>query len=315
MSVIQTINSKKIIPVDIFKICLIDLKSIKEICKIYPKRKDGAYLLNKFNSYLRDKHKISIKEYVKNYLHEKWPLCPISNEEVGYQIRGIGLIFSIFKQGKISKEHSLAFKKGCEKLSKDRTGNKNPMYGKKAWNTGLKKETDERIAIVAKKRIGKKMSQDSKNKMKEAREKHPLKARHITKHSDESKEKMRKATSKRWENGDFSFKKTSIEKKVELWLLENNFNFQYQVSINGFVADFACLENKTVIECQGDFFHCNPKIDKYKIPKYAVQKRNVYRDCIKKEVYIKNGWQLIELWESDINSEEFKNILECELKK
>ena len=315
MSVIQSINSKKTIPIHIFDICKIDGKTKQEIYQIFPKRGDGAYYLNKFINYLKIYHKISIQEYVNIYLKEEWPVCPISKEKVGYQARGLGLIFSKFKQGKISKEHCLAFKKGCEKLSKDRTGNKNPMYGKKPWNSGLKKETDERIATVAKKRIGKKMSQDSRNKMKEARERHPLKARHVTSHSDESKEKMRKATSKRWENGDFSFKKTNIEKKVELWLSENNFNFQYQVSINGFVADFACLESKTVIECQGDFFHCNPNIDKYKTPKYAVQKRNVYRDCLKKEVYIKNGWQLIELWESDINSEEFKNILECELKK
>jgi len=315
MAFIQTNDSYKIIPINTFDICFVDGKTKKQIIKLFPSRQGGPYYLNKFINYLKTYCNLTIKEYIEKYLLEKWPLCPISNEEVGYRTTGIGLVFSKFKKGKMSKEHCEAFKKGCEKLSQERKGDKNPMFGKKAWNSGLTKECSEKVALVAKKRIGLKMSKESKDKMKKARERSSLKARHTTKHTEESKEKMRKATSQRWENGDFSFRKTNIEKKVELWLLENNYNFQHQVSINGFVADFACLATKVVIECQGDFFHCNPKVDKYKTAKYEVQKRNIYRDSIKKQVYIKNGWQLIELWESDINSGEFKKILECELKK
>lgn len=315
MSIFKSHDSKTIIPINIFNTCLIDGTSKIDIINLFPSRKHGAYYLDKFINFLKIHHQINIKQYIENFFYEKWPTCPITNEPVGYKTTGQGLILSKFKKGNINKESCPAFKKACEKLSKDRKGHKNPMYGKKAWNSGLTKENDKRIASIAKKRLGVKISQDSKIKMMEARKKHPLKARHITKHSDEAKEKMRKATINRWLNGDFSFKKTNIEKKVENWLWENNFNFQYQVSINGFVADFACTEKKIVIECQGDFFHCNPKIEKYANPIYPVQKRNTYRDSIKRKVYLKNGWKLIELWESDINSGEFKTILQCELKK
>lgn len=315
MSIIKSFNSTNIIPIDIFYICKIDQASKEQIISLFPSRDNGAYYLDKFINYLKKYHNISIKEYIEKFYQEEWPLCPVSNEPVGYKTSGSGLIFSKFKKGKINKTHCLAFKEACEKMSKNRLGVKNPMYGKKAWNHGLTKETDPKVALVAKNRIGIKFSESSKSKMKEARKNHPLKARHTTKHTEESKEKMRIATSKRWENGDFSFRKTTIEKKVETWLLDNNFDFQYQVSINGFVADFACPFKKIIIECQGDFFHCNPKIYKYVKPIYEVQKRNVYRDSIKKKVYLDNGWRLIEIWESDVNSGEFKTILECELKK
>lgn len=315
MSTIKIINLKKVIPTAIFNTCLIDGQSKKDILNEYPKRSDGAYYLDKFNAHLRNAHGISIKEYVKAHLNEKWPHCPTSDEEVGFTLRGVGMIFSEFKKGRITKEHCPAFKEACEKMSKERLGNKNPMYGKKAWNTGLTKEVDERIALIAKKSFGRKGTDSSRRKMREARQRHPLKARHAINHTEESKEKMRKATCERWRNGGFSFKKTNIERKTESWLLENGYNFEFQSLINGFVADFACLMDKIVIECQGDFFHCNPEITKYATPKYAVQKRNVYRDSIKKKVYAENGWRLIELWESDINSGEFENILKCELKK
>ena len=315
MSIFKDEGSKKIIPIDIFNYCLIDKKTKKEITNLFPSRNDGIYYLNKFINFLSKYHKISIQEYIEKYFNEKWPLCPISKEPVGYKTTGIGLILSKFKRGKIDKNNSTAFRKACEKLSQERLGKNNPMYGKKAWNTGLKKETDERVAIVAKKRTDKKMSQDSKNKMKEARERHPLKARHTTKHSDESKEKMRKATINRWQIGEFSFKITSIEKKVDQWLKNNCINYVFQHGIGGFVADFVCLDEKIIIECQGDFFHCNPCFEKYAEPKYDIQKRNLYRDKIKKQKYKDLGWKLIELWECDINSGEFKNILRCELKK
>ena len=249
------------------------------------------------------------------HLNEEWPRCPASNEEVGFKLTGVGLIFSEFKNGKITKEHCPAFREACEKLSKERLGDKNPMFGKIAWNTGLTKEDDERVASVSRKNKGRKTTDLIREKMREARQRHPLKARHTIKHTEDSKEKMRKATCERWRNGSFSFKKTNIEKKIENWLLENGYNFEFQSLVNGFVADFACPKEKIVIECQGDFFHCNPEIGKYATPKYAVQKRNIYRDSIKKKVYAENGWRLIELWESDINSGEFENILKCELKK
>jgi very-short-patch-repair endonuclease len=315
MSIFKTCNSIKIIPIHIFDYCKIDGVSKKEIINLFPSRSDGAYYLNKFINYLSKYHSIDLKIYIKKYFNENWPNCPISGESLGFKVSGAGIIISQFKKGKINKENCPAFKKACEKLSTQRLGENNPMYGKKAWNSGLNKNSDNRIKKISDKACGRKFSNDHKNKLKEARKQSPIKARHTTKHSESSIKKMRNSTVRRWESGLFSFKKTSIERKVELWLEENLYKYIYQYSINGFVADFACPKTKVVIECQGDFFHCNPKINKYAEPVYAVQKRNIYRDQIKRKVYSENGWLLIELWESEINSGEFKQILSCALKK
>lgn len=315
MSVIKHPDSINFIPKTDFDICKIDGKLKHQIIKCFPKRENGIYYIDKFINYIKTQHKISIQEYTEIYLKRSWPLCPISNEKVGYKISGKGLFFSKFKRGKISKEHSEAFRNACKKFSEERCGKNNPMFGKKPWNSGLTKKEDARIKKISDERLGIKFNDSHREKLKEARFNHPLKARHTNKHSEESKEKMREATIKRWQNGCFNFKKTSIEKKVENWLLENEIEYAFQYSIGGFIADFACEKYKILIECQGDFFHCNPSIDKYSIPRYDVQKRNVFRDSIKKQVYKDLGWKLIELWESDINSGNFKDILICELKK
>jgi len=315
MDDIKNSDSIRFIPIGDFHICKIDGKSKTQILNLFPKRQDGVYYLNKFINYIQKYHQLSVYDYVLKYLNIEWPVCPVSKEKVGFRVNGKGLFFSKFKKGKVCKEHSIPFLKACEKFSQNRKGEKNPMFGKKSWNSGLSKHDDPRIKKIADQRKGIKFDQEHKNKLKEARANHPLKARHVVKHTNESKEKMRQATVKRWEKGCFDFKKTSIEKKVEQWLLNNKIKFEFQYNIDCFVVDFACLDLKTLIECQGDFFHCNPSFEKYKNPKYDVQKRNVFRDKIKKQKYKQLGWKLIELWESDINSGEFKNILECELKK
>jgi hypothetical protein len=315
MNTVKNTDLINFIPKSDFDICKIDGKLKHQIINSFPRREDGLYYLNKFINYVKNKYNISIQEYVEIFLKKSWPTCPVSNEKVGYRVNGKGLFFSKFKRGKVCKEHSEAFRNACNKLSKERFGKNNPMFGKKSWNSGLTKNEDARIKKIADKRLGIEFSNSHKEKLKKARSNHPLKARHTNKHSEESKEKMRKATIKRWQNGCFDFKKTSIEKKVEHWLSDNKIDYIYQYSIGGFIADFACEKNKILIECQGDFFHCNPTIDKYSTPQYDVQKRNVFRDSIKKQIYKDLGWKLIELWESDINSGDFKNILQCELKK
>jgi len=315
MRIIETLDSKSVIPCHIFNICKIDGKNKKDIIKLFPTRKHGAYYIDKFINYLSSYHSISLVEYLESSFDFTWPICPISGDKVGYKVSGKGIILSKFKRGKISREHSKAFNNFCQKMSEERVGSGNPMHGKNPWNKGLSKDDNDSLKKISENRIGIKVSKKTRQKLKDARAKHPLKIRHTQKHSEESKQKMREATISRWENGDFSFKKTSIEKRVESWLIENGYKFIYQYSISGFVADFACPISNIVIECHGDFFHCNPNIDKYSIPKYAVQKRNVYRDTLKRSVYKEKGWHLIELWESDINSGEFKDILQCSLKR
>jgi len=55
------------------------------------------------------------------------------------------------------------------------------------------------------------------------------------------------------------FRRTSIEVKVEDWLIENGVSdFKQNITVRGFNVDFK-IGNK-IIECYGDYWHCNPKV-------------------------------------------------------
>lgn len=314
MKLIKTKDSKYLIPIDMFSICEVDKKDRSQIIKLYKGRKNGAYYMDKFINHIKTVHDLSIQDYVENYLDIKWPLCPGNKIKVGFKVNGKGLIFSNYSFGGINKNTCKKFKESCEKMSKDRAGENNPMYNKNPWNKGLSKENHDSLQQTSKKLTGIKRSKKTRDKQSEIRKNHPLKARHTQKHSEESKQKMREATMRRWENGEFSNKKTEIELIVENFLKSNSINHIYQFGINGFVADFGLEDDKVVIECQGDFFHCNPKTQ-YKEAKHEIQKRNIYRDNVKRKIYKDEGWDLIELWESDIQSGKYKDILKCKLKK
>ncbi|MFH1547232.1 MAG: uracil-DNA glycosylase family protein, partial [bacterium] len=57
---------------------------------------------------------------------------------------------------------------------------------------------------------------------------------------------------------------------------------------------------KIAIEVHGDYWHANPKF--YKSRNFT-QGRNVGRDKIKKRLLEKNGWDLVILWENEINDD------------
>ena len=66
-----------------------------------------------------------------------------------------------------------------------------------------------------------------------------------------------------------------------------------------------------MIECDGDFYHCNP----YKFPEpiYEIQKINLKNDEFKNKWASDNGYILLRFWEHDINNNPEKII--TELKK
>lgn len=51
-----------------------------------------------------------------------------------------------------------------KEMSVSRLGEKNPMYGKKGWNKGLTKETDERVKQTSEKLTGRKLSEEHRLK-------------------------------------------------------------------------------------------------------------------------------------------------------
>lgn len=316
MELIKITDSNRLIPINTFEECRLDGASRKEITRRYPSRKDGAYYLDKFERYLKEIHGVSMLEYCGVYLEGGWPTCPISKERVGFKISGRGITLSKFKKGRVCKVYSEKFKAFCTRISKERSGEGNPMFGKTAWNKGLTKDDDDSLLSVSKKMTGRKVSEKTKSKLKKAREIHPLKARHTTPHSKETVEKLRRNTARLWGAGAFSKRETSIESRVRVELEKMGVKFLFQYQIGGyFVADFFLPDYNLIIECQGDWFHCNPKVERCRFAKHEIQKKNIVRDKAKREFYKRIGVILLELWETDINSGEFKKELICKLKK
>lgn len=89
---------------------------------------------------------------------------------------------------------------------------------------------------------------------------------------------------------------TRPEKDVMLILDRYNIPYDFQFNIRGFIADFR-IGNK-IIEVQGDYWHCNPKI--YSEPINETQKNKIKIDKIKYNVYKELGYEVLYLWEYDI---------------
>lgn len=93
---------------------------------------------------------------------------------------------------------------------------------------------------------------------------------------------------------------TYIEKEVMNILNDLNIDYVYNKQLGKYRPDF--LIDKVIIEVQGDYFHCNPYIYKDG-PKDEVQIRHVIRDYYKKCYFLSRGYEIIEIWELEINQD------------
>ena len=312
MKTIETQDLKYFIPIDTFNICLIDQASRKQITEMYPTRKDGAYYLDKFSNYIKDNYSISFKDYCKQYLKFDWPLCPSSSSETGYRFNGKGVFISTFAAGKISKEHCPKFMAACEKFSIERKGSGNPMFGKEPWNKGLDVNHPV-IAKIAEDRKGKKTSDEVKLKQSESAKKRIVHGHTGKKHSPETIEKLRENTAQMYRDKKYT-RVTGIEIKVRNFLIEQNIQFVEQYFFKYYSLDFALTDQKICIECQGQYFHSDPRFYPNG-PISNVQRRNFGRDKAKRKYLKSKDWEMIELWEAEINDGQFKEILICKLKE
>ena len=124
-------------------------------------------------------------------------------------------------------------------------------------------------------------------------------------HSEETRKKMSETALKKWDDGNIGEKKhytSKLEKTfaniLELMGIEYE-RFFYVKEIKAFY-DFYLPKYNTIIEVDGDFWHCNP--DKFPIPKYITQQTNLERDKIKNQWATDNGYNIIRFWENDINN-------------
>lgn len=126
-------------------------------------------------------------------------------------------------------------------------------------------------------------------------------------YSKETIEKIRAATLKQMENQ--VFKKTSIEKIMEDYLKQIGVEYQYSFILEKRQYDFWLRRHNLIIECDGDYWHANPKF--YPEPaEWQIERIKIDRN--KNEIAKRNGYKIIRFWEDDIinNFEHVKRVID-----
>lgn len=154
------------------------------------------------------------------------------------------------------------------------------------------------------------------------------------------KDKIRKKVNKNYEDNPliikrikearakqvFPLKDSKIELKIQDFLTFFKIEFithKYMNIKNGYQCDILIpkqenISQKTIIECDGDFFHCNPNeysedFVRFKNAKKLKTAKDVWeRDEKRTQQLIEKGFNVIRLWENEIkvmNEEKFMEIL------
>lgn len=315
----QPAPSASLIPITMFDTCLIDGMTRADISGTYTRDEIGkpkaAYYLDKFVHHLKVRHAMDLKTYCKTHLAVSWPKCPGTGKELGYQLGGKGVVFSRYVAGGCTKVTHAGFAASCERMSKERKGSGNPMYGRPCWNLGLTAATDPRLASMVEKRRAYRPSRESieKGRLKKLGQPSKTKGRRI--HTDERREWFRGHTARLWQRGVFN-RVTSIHIKVREFLssLPLNEAFREEMTLGPFSVDFGFVAAKVAVEADGDYYHVNPQYYPNG-PENAMQRRNHGRDKAKDAYAAKCGWTVIRCWEHDINSGAFKEPLTCQLRQ
>lgn len=98
--------------------------------------------------------------------------------------------------------------------------------------------------------------------------------------------------------------KNTIETKVERILKSLHLPYEPQAVVDKYTVDFL-VDEKYVIECYGDFWHCNPSKygpDFFNRGKKKTAKEIWDRDLCRKSKFEELGYEFLSLWESEINS-------------
>jgi G:T-mismatch repair DNA endonuclease (very short patch repair protein) len=176
----------------------------------------------------------------------------------------------------------------------------------------------------ARKRIGEKMKKEN----------NPARAKKISDslkgivRTEEHQQKLTVAIKKAWENTELRERQrlhafdritekgwqitSKLEDKFAMLLTELNIKHHRQHAVREIKSlyDFYLSEYNVIVEVHGDFWHCNPSIERYSTPQYAAQIANIESDKIKSDWCKQNNIKLLIFWESDILNNPQKVITE-----
>jgi len=107
----------------------------------------------------------------------------------------------------------------------------------------------------------------------------------------------------------------TIEQKVATILESMHIPYEQQVTIDKYTVDFL-VDKKYIVECYGDFWHCNPHqytSSYFNRGKKKTAEEMWERDMKRKEQFEKMGYKFLCLWESDIRNN--PKIVRSKIKK
>lgn len=111
-----------------------------------------------------------------------------------------------------------------------------------------------------------------------------------------------------------NFKMNKIETIVYDYLKSLNIDFDYSAILASYQYDFIIRKKRILIEVDGDYWHGNPNMynldgsdGKKVLNKIQLSKQK--KDKEKEEWAISRGFELIRIWEDEINNGKFKNKL------
>lgn len=232
----------------------------------------------------------------------------------------------------VGKNNPMYGKKWTDKLKKERSlkysGENNPMYGKSLYGVWVEKYGEE-IAKLKKNEYANKHSKLNSG------ENNPMYGKTyydiwVEKYGEKEaflRNEYKKSKNKKWleDNPDQlkkmiiqshkkRYRKTSIERKLENYLINQKIDYKYNFILdNKYQFDFLIKDRNLIIEVNGDYWHANPEIysdsDENKKPLNDTQRYKVDLDEKKNKYLISKGYEVIYLWEKEINNDIFKKIL------
>ena len=185
------------------------------------------------------------------------------------------------------------------KMSENKKGTKNPQHGSEPWNKGLTKNTDSRLMVVAYKNTGTTHSATTRLKMAASarqRTKHGMQGK---KHSDATRTKLSVSTLRQLAEGRVVQTRTKPHMAVRDLLENLKINYREEAPVGVFSVDFM-VEDRLVIEVNGDYWHSNPKFYPDG-PKTKSQKINHLRDLKKMKTIRAHGLKVVVVWEDEVN--------------
>jgi len=207
------------------------------------------------------------------------------------------VIYRILKENNIKPFLDTKFKKGDSPMNKSKTYEE--FYGEEI---AISMKENLRLKNLGKKSIRKGLTYEEEYGIEEAKMK---------------KQKIRKARAKQI----FPLKDSQPEVIIQNFLKQLGIEFFTHIYMKEIEHSYQCdifiPSTRTIIECDGDFIHCNP--DRYspdfiRYPKYETKTaKDIWeRDNARTKELLEKGYNVIRIWENKIKKmslEDFKEKL------